>query len=108
LRDWFALNGALREGLVHAIGRLSDRADLVIGGENLGAAQFDLVVFEADNAARSARGKLNCDYNLPYRAFADSSPLLLLKSGKNMRFAITELSPDGADIVVNSDIPGFS
>ena len=93
---------------MHAIGRFADRAELVIGGEKLGAAQFDLVVFEMDGAARLARGKLNCDYNLLYRAFADSSPLLLLKNGDNMRFAVTELSPDGADIVINSAIPGFS
>jgi hypothetical protein len=79
-----------------------------LAGRNSAPRNFDLVVFEMDGAACLARGKLNCDYNLLYRAFADSSPLLVLKNGDNMRFAVTELSPNGADIVISSAIPGFS
>ena len=92
---------------MRAIGRLSEGADLVIAGERLGRAEFDIVVFQAGGKGHSARGKLNCDYNLLYRAFEGTDPHLVLRGGENLSFSVLEISPDGAEIEVNSDIPGF-
>jgi hypothetical protein len=90
------------------IGRLSDAGQLVIRGENLGRAEFDIVVFGANGNAQAARGTLNCDYNLLYRALDGGDSYLRLNSGQNLQFSVMQIESFGAEILINSDVPGFS
>ena len=89
------------------IGRLSDAAQLVIGGQDFGRAVFDIVVFQANGLPHGGRGKLSCDFNLLYRALNGGDPQLVLNTGETLRFSVVEISSDGAEIEVRGDVLGF-